>query len=263
MAADGRAVAEQAEEVMTLPAYRGPEGMPVFDRSQMRSGSKGGAAIWVMREAYVPRGNTSPERIARLIARRDSGKPLNGYEVMELAEHGESDGFKVFGRYPQGFIAHVLRLGIMGDVRRDDILHVCSGTLSASEKWTVDLRDEAKPRVRASGTALPFVDGCFPAVMIDPPYSDQYARDLYGVENPRPSWLLKEAARVVRPGGRVGMLHVAVPFPPPDCNLVNVYGITTGVGFRIRAFTVFQREQRRSLLESSDAVDPVEGIVEG
>lgn len=69
------------------------------------------------------------------------------------------------------------------------------------------------------------------------------ARNLYGVENPRPSWLLKEAARVVRPLGRIGLLHVAVPFPPKGCRLVNVYGITTGVGYRIRAFTLFEKAQ--------------------
>lgn len=156
----------------------------------------------------------------------------------------DPDGFAVFGRYPMGFLDHVLKLRLLGEhVRSSDILHVCSGTLSATEKWTVDLRGEARPRVQASGTALPFRDGSFPAVMMDPPYSDEYARNLYKVENPRPSWLLKEAARVVMPGGRIGILHVAVPFAPPGCRLVNVYGISTGVGFRIRALTLYQKEQ--------------------
>src|SRR6185436_1386971 len=52
----------------------------------------------------------------------------------------------------------------------------CSGTLGPEEKWTVDLRPEARPRVIASGTHLPFRDGSFRAVMMDPPYSDEYAR---------------------------------------------------------------------------------------
>jgi ubiquinone/menaquinone biosynthesis C-methylase UbiE len=95
----------------------------------------------------------------------------------------------------------------------------------------------------ANGAALPFRDASVPAVLIDPPYSDQYARNLYGTENPRPSWLLREAARVVQPCGRIGMLHVAVPFAPPHCRLVTVYGVTTGVGFRIRAFTIYERAQ--------------------
>ena len=159
------------------------------------------------------------------------------------------DGFAVFGRYPNGFLTHVLTLELLG-VRRDQrarILHVCSGTLGPEEAWTVDVRAEARPRIVASGTTLPLRDASFRAVMLDPPYSDAYARNLYKTENPRPSWLLKEAARVVQPGGRIGILHVAVPFAPPGCRLVKVYGISTGVGFRIRAFTVYERAQDRLL----------------
>jgi hypothetical protein len=155
----------------------------------------------------------------------------------------DPDGFAVFGRFPKGWLRHIVKAALLGPVRRDRILHVCSGTLSETERWTVDVRSQARPRVVADGRALPFRDGSFPAVLLDPPYSDQYARNLYGVENPRPSWLLKEAARVVMPGGRIGMLHVAVPFAPPGCRLVSVWGVSTGVGFRIRALTVYEKAQ--------------------
>lgn len=160
-----------------------------------------------------------------------------------IRDGADPDGFAVFGRYPKGFLTYVVSSRLLGDVRRDDILHVCSGTLGPDEKWTVDIRVEAKPRVVASGMELPFRDGTFRAVMIDPPYSDEYARNLYKTTMPRNSWLLKEAARVVAPCGRIGLLHVAVPFSPPDCRLVNVYGVTTGVGFKIRAFSVWERAQ--------------------
>lgn len=173
-------------------------------------------------------------------SRRDTLRALEGRST---DTNGDADGFAVFGRYPKGFLDHVIKSHLLGRVGRDDILHVCSGTLGPDEKWTVDLRLEARPLIQASGTALPFRDGTFKAVMLDPPYSDEYARNLYKVENPRPSWLLKEAARVCQPGGRVGILHVAIPFAPPDSFLVNVWGISTGVGFRIRAFTVYERRQ--------------------
>jgi hypothetical protein len=186
-------------------------GMPLHVPIGGGRGSRGGAPIWVMEEAYVG------------------------------GELGSDDGCAIFGRYPKLWLSHVLSRKLLGDVRRDDILHVCSGTLE--EKWTVDVRDEARPLVVANGSELPFRAGAFPAVMIDPPYSAEYARNLYGTENPRPSWLLKEAARVVKPSGRIGILHVLVPFAPPGCRLVRVYGVSTGVGFRIRAFTVYEREQ--------------------
>ena len=175
---------------------------------------------------------------ARLRCLRHQGRSF------DVLASNDPDGFAVFGRYPIGFLTHVVKSQYLGqNVTREDILHVCSGTLSTSERWTVDIRAEACPRVQASGTALPFRDASFMAVMLDPPYSDEYARNLYKLENPRPSWLLKEAARVVRPGGRVGILHVAVAFAPPACRLVKVYGISTGVGFRIRALTVYEKAQ--------------------
>jgi hypothetical protein len=51
------------------------------------------------------------------------------------------------------------------------------------------------------------------------------------------------AARVVEPCGRIGILHVAVPFPPPGCVLIDSFGISSGCGFRMRALTVFERSQ--------------------
>lgn len=167
--------------------------------------------------------------------------------VSDAQGDGDPDGFAVFGRYPKGLVRHVLKLRLLGTIERGELLHVCSGTLGPDEAWTVDVRPEARPRVVADGKALPFRAGAFKAVMLDPPYSDQYARNLYGVENPRPSWLLREAARVVAHGGRIGILHVAIPFAPPGCSFVRVWPVSTGVGFRIRALTIYERGQEALL----------------
>jgi hypothetical protein len=192
-----------------------------------------------MEEAYMPGQRSKALEVYRAFRGEGRGK-------------ADVDGFAVFGRYPKGFLRHVVRAQLLGNVQRAEILHVCSGTLSESERWTTDIRIEARPRVVADGRFLPYKTGAFRAVMLDPPYSEQYARNLYGTENPRPSWLLREAARVVVPGGRVGILHVAVPFAPPHCRLVKVYGVSTGVGFRIRAFTVYERDQDSLPMEATD-----------
>lgn len=148
-----------------------------------------------------------------------------------------------YGRYPKGFLAWALAdASLVG--RR--FLHVCSGGMSAAESLggiRVDLRPEAKPDVLADGRALPFADESVDGVLIDPPYSVEYAEVLYGIEYPRPSHLLAEASRVVRPGGRIGFLHYLVPFPPPRTSLARVVGVTQGLGYRIRAWSLFVKEQ--------------------
>lgn len=201
--------------------------------------------IWKARETFVPEwpGGKRCPYCGKSTKKRcgycwciDERNP-NAYKQ----EHYE-DGMHVHGRFPPGFLRWVLRNRILGDdVQRQDVLHVCSGSLR--EKWTVDLRPHVKPAIAADGTSLPFRDASFKAVLLDPPYSDEYARNLYGTENPRPPHLLREAVRVVRPQGRVAILHVACPFTPEGADWLTVYGITTGPGFRIRALTVYEKRQ--------------------
>lgn len=106
------------------------------------------------------------------------------------------------------------------------------------------MRAAAAPDVLADGRALPFRSNSFAAVLLDPPYSVEYAEALYGVEYPRPSHLLAEASRVVRHGGAIGFLHYLVPRPPAGCSMESVVGVTQGCGYRIRAWTVFRKDQR-------------------
>lgn len=207
--------------------------------------ARGGAKIWSMREAWMP------SRCTCKTDGRESCLPHKGQEALnqQMTAGADPDGFAVFGQFPHGFMRDVLRMRLLGDVDRDEVLHVCSGTLGPREKWTVDMRVAAQPSVVARGEALPFLDAVFRAVMIDPPYTEEYARNLYRSEFPRPSHLLREAARVVVPGGRIGLLHIAVPITPDGCEFVTSFGVVPGPGFRIRAFTVYERRQA-GLLEA-------------
>lgn len=172
--------------------------------------------------------------------RRRNGAPprppalWNVRPTVDLDEQGE------WGQYPKDFLAWATR--VIG-CRRSEVLHICSGSLPLGEGVRVDLRSSVRPDVVADGRRLPFADGSFAGVLIDPPYSLEYARDLYETEYPRPSHLLAEALRVVQPCGRFGILHFLVPMSLKGSSLVGVYGLTTGAGYRIRAFTVFARDQ--------------------
>ena len=168
-----------------------------------------------------------------------------------------SDSPVIFGAYPVGFERHILRQQLLGDVGADDVLHVCSGGVRA--KWTVDVRHEVQPRVVASAAALPFADGSFRAVLIDPPYNEAYAKQLYRVAGlPTLKAMLDEAIRVLVPGGRVGMLHFIVPMRPAGGKRVLVRGISTGPGFQIRALTVFEKLHAGGLFVAGDGTN--EGI---
>lgn len=146
----------------------------------------------------------------------------------------------VFGMYPTQFIPKILP---WLRCARSEVLHVCSGALPPGEGIRVDIRPEAKPDILADGRELPLPDGSVAAVLLDPPYTKQYAEELYGTEYPRPAHLLKEAARVVRPNGRIAIVHYIAPNPPKGCSFVKLFGLSMGFGYPIRAVTNYEKGQ--------------------
>lgn len=164
-------------------------------------------------------------------------------------------GPTVFGSYPKAFLPWAAR---MLETRQSEILHLCSGGLTSKDGGLrVDVRIGQQPDVVADARKLPFPDGVFRAVLIDPPYTVEYAESLYQTDYPRPQHLLKEALRVTAPGGRIGIVHFLVPHSPKGCRIVAVRGIVTGCGYRIRALTVYQREQEKLKFEIDNSDDAV------
>lgn len=159
------------------------------------------------------------------------------FEVLDDVDETPSG---VLGMYPASFIPKILP---WLNCDRGEVLHVCSGGLPPGEGIRVDIRPEAKPDILADGRKLPLCDGTQKAVLIDPPYTEHYARELYGTDYPRPAHLLLEAARVVRPCGRIGFVHYIVPNAPPGCRFVRAFGLSMGFGYPMRAVTIFEREQ--------------------
>ncbi len=179
--------------------------------------------------------------------RRDGGK-ISQASVWTATPAVDFPGEHFWGAYPRDFIRWASQVM---QCNRQDIVHLCSGSLPKGEgALRVDIRPEVLPDVVADCRALPLADNCAAAVLLDPPYSVEYAQDLYQTEYPRPSALLAEASRIVKPGCPIGLLHFLVPFPPADTRIETVYGVTTGPNYRIRAFTIY-RKQQAGLFESS------------
>lgn len=176
---------------------------------------------------------------------RHSKARAGGWEPKQgtlWSHHDVVDPGGQWGTFPRGFFDFAL--GMLGNPSHGRTLHVCSGSLPRDViGYRLDIRESMVPDVRADGRALPFKDGVFDAILIDPPWSVEYARDLYQTEYPRPAHLMREAARVASETGRIGMVHFFVPQPPPGWKLDEVRGITQGCGYRIRALAIYSRRK--------------------
>jgi len=138
-----------------------------------------------------------------------------------------------YGAYPCGFYwrARALLPG--------EICHLCSGKVKGD--FTVDLNSAVEPDLVADARNTGLPAESFNAVLIDPPYTPEDAEQ-YGFGYPEPKDLLAEAWRLIKPGGRVGLLHFIVPRKPhKDARLLAMIAVVTGFGNRMRVLTVFEK----------------------
>lgn len=149
------------------------------------------------------------------------------------------------GGYPIGFVELAAKL--MGCYELSDVVHLCSGSIRA--RRTFDLRPTSAAAVVADVRELPIRSGSVRWVMVDPPYDQDYAEVLWGMgkQYPTPAVVLREACRILVPGGRVAFLHHVVPTLPEGMARVGTWGVTTGTGYRIRALTIGERTGEASL----------------
>jgi SAM-dependent methyltransferase len=146
------------------------------------------------------------------------------------------------GGYPFNFLPHAYRT--LGVTRPEEVVHMFSGGVRVG--ITVDIRPECRPAIIADALHMPLEDESVEWVMADPPYSESYATHLYGTGDkyPRPSHILKEAARVLKPGGTFGLLHYIVPKARHGLEQLGVWGVYIGPDFAIRAWTVYRKRQK-------------------
>lgn len=156
------------------------------------------------------------------------------------------------GGYPHAFLKWAYRTMSRVSGRHcdpDNVLHLCSGSMQRGV--TVDIRPELNPTIVADCRSTGLKDESFDFILADPPYSKEYAKNLYGTDGhyPPPSQIVAEACRLLRPGGCFGLLHFTVPIFKKPMEMVHVYGVTTGCGYNIRAWTLLQKGGFGPMLE--------------
>lgn len=162
---------------------------------------------------------------------------------------------KYYGSYPNGFLERARAL--LGVTPLDPVLHVCGGMARAypakprgfgPNDKTLDLDPALEPDFLQSATdPLPKNDltWLWPALIADPPYTEEDAAHYVpgAAAFPKANLILKHMLAVVRPGGRVGMLHYVLPQPPREgVRFVACVGVIVGFNNRMRCFSVFERE---------------------
>lgn len=171
-----------------------------------------------------------------------------------LARAKLKDGRKYYGAYLGGFPERARAL--LGVTIEEPVLHVCGGMARhypyrrgfGPLDMTLDLDPATEPHfLRDAREPLPvFPHGRsdkWPAILIDPPYSEADAAHYVpgAAKYPSPNLLLKNALAAVRPGGRVGIIHYLLPSPPKEAIFVAAVGVICGFNNRIRIYSVFER----------------------
>jgi len=140
-------------------------------------------------------------------------------------------------RYPSRFIYNLNKTypAFVGP----STLHMFSG--SCEFGTSTDIRPETGADVIAPFDAIPLPDHSFSAVLADPPYADHYANEWHS-DLPKPKHILREAVRLVRAGGLIGILHIIVipAYKELGVERVGLHPVLAGPNNAVRVFNVFR-----------------------
>ena len=114
-------------------------------------------------------------------------------------------------------------------------LHICSGSWNFG--ITLDMVQPAD--IKADAWCLPFRDCVTDTIICDPPYTDAFGKKYGGrIQGILP--LLDELLRVLKPGGKMILLHWLVP-PKRYGELESIYLVTYGGCRPIRALSIIRK----------------------
>ena len=154
---------------------------------------------------------------------------------------------KYYGAYLGGFPERARSL--LGARIDEPVLHVCGGLahlypyaggFGPNDK-RLDIRESVQPDYLLDARLDAYPKG-FRAILADPPYSVEDA-DHYGTQDsyPSPTLILRNSLNALPIGGRVGIIHYALPKPPKDAKFIACVGVICGFNNRVRVFSAFEK----------------------
>lgn len=143
---------------------------------------------------------------------------------------------KYHGSYPLFFIKRFKRL--VG--ARDDFVHLFAGRSKFG--FRVDMKIENRPDMVADVHYLPFRDQTFNNSLADPPYSDDFAKELYNTPPLKSSQWVKEMVRITREGGLVCIMHNYPMGRPKQCKYEFLIVIVQRIKQYCKVVTGFRKE---------------------
>ena len=160
---------------------------------------------------------------------------------------------KYLGGFPRGFEAKLYALLGLSD--RSQVLHPFGG------RAEFGIRCDLNTSIRGYDISPDHVLDAhelpnewserFPVVVVDPPYSNDEARDLYGTPKLRPKTYMAEAVRVCQPGGFVVHYHKYLAPRPELCLWHAVITVVTRVHHTARIVSVFRKGSCAGLVAAS------------
>ena len=141
---------------------------------------------------------------------------------------------KYHGCYPMWFEKRLPEI-----LETDNYVHFFAG--KSVSGFRIDVNRDVHPDLVANVEQVGLESNSFDGGMADPPYTPEFAKKLYNTDYPIWKKWTKELVRLVKPGGRIGIMHNYIVPRLPECDMEEIIVIL----LRIKQYAKIVTVQRK------------------